>query len=288
MVVWVRAVYAVGFLLLAAGNATVSAQSTEARSLQEIDEEIADALLPESVRFYRSGVRVIGRKGDSDDFGFILNNFLHRPLPAIRVRAPTGWVTVSSCQEFFVTRMSGRLAVDRGLTPWFHYGSCDYNASLVMLATPNEIRLDPHQMLREMITSLRVHAFEWPQSIKHRLRSYGADVTVLALWPLANFPRDGWRDGARNVSSKSITLSFSWGQIAFSLSGFGDFDGDGVDDALVSTYVNENPGRPVECYHDSLSRVTRLQPNGQLTVHPVAHTHNRCHGPGYPGGRYAN
>jgi hypothetical protein len=69
--------------------------------------------------------------------------------------------------------------------------------------------------------------------------------------------------------------------LTFGIEGFGDFDGDGIQDVLFELGVYEEFPRRGDCYSSSLLRVSRPDPGGALTSHQIAHVHRQCEGRGF-------
>ena len=66
--------------------------------------------------------------------------------------------------------------------------------------------------------------------------------------------------------------------ITFGIEGFGDFDGDGIQDVLFDMSVYEEFPWRGDCRSSSLLRISRLEPAGSLTAHQIAHVHRQCEG----------
>ena len=264
-------------LLILALSSEAAANSLDQKSLSEIDSELSRTQLP--IHHYSPGVRVFGEKRQ-DDIRTMIKDLSDRRLPEIRVRTLLGWLSVSNCRQFFETSLIGRIEVDRGETDWYHFGSCDSDYALTILRDPDTMTFHPNKALREVIISVPILSFGLPSRIQEFVKSYSPDATILKLWPHSDHEPEFRLESMRHADANKVKLLYKWGWIYFSIVGFGDFNHDGIDDMLIVTSVRERPRRDVVCLHDTLSRVTRLKPDGPLSVHRIAHTHNRCAGPG--------
>jgi hypothetical protein len=242
--------------------------------LEEITQGIAQS--PQPVYVSRPGVRAHGERGSEESLRFVLENILHKPIPPIRVLTPSGWTTVTTCHEFFVTRAGDRIAIDRGRTEWYHYSGCDESAAFAMLATPRRVELDPETIMLEIAQTIPVRALGLPRVAETWIKRYGPNATALTLWPHANHFKMRWRYSHRRAEPSQILLIFRQGMIYITIDGFGDFDGDGVDDVLVSVSVTEDKPRDAFCDSQFLSRLTRRPDDGALVIHPIAHYVNVC------------
>ncbi len=268
------------FILIDSTRESVFAQKALPRaqaSLQEITEEL-DYDRRTWVKTYNTGVLLL-HGYDEDTLSYILEKSLYKERPIIRVNTVSGPIPISTCQEFFTLRGSDRRSIDRRNVAWHHYRSCDEEAAQVKLAPTEHLRFDPLETMRELVTTLPIRSFNLPPQVLQHLRRFPANATILTLWPHGNDDsRPGLRPPYRYIERSVGKLVFSWGIMSFGISGFGDFDGDGIQDVLFDLSVSEEFRWRGDCRSSSILRVSRLEPGGPLVPHQIAHVHRQCEG----------
>ena len=260
----------------------VLAQQSVARALTPLEEIIEELEYDRStwVRIYKPGVLLL-HGYDEDKLAYILENRLHAPLPKIHLQTRTGWISVETCQEFFTIRGADRISINRSGVAWHHYRSCDEDTAKVQLAPTQALRFDPLETMRELITTLPIRSFNLPPQVQHHLRRFPANATILTLWPYGNDnSRAGLRPPYRYIERSVGKLVFSWGIMSFGISGFGDFDGDGIQDVLFDLNVTEEFGRRGDCRSTSLLSISRPEVGGPIMPRQIAHVHRQCEGRG--------
>lgn len=258
-----------------------------AATLKELNQEWLDARFIK-MKTYSPGV--LKNQDYEGDELLQIRNSSSRKLPEIRVRTKSGWKTVSTCKELFEIRGSQRMEVDTRGVDLYTYTFCDSDMTQIALKSPNFNFMDYQRAFFEYIKTVPLMTQRLSDSMINRLNSIPSknrpdQMTFVDLWPfgahLVDLPQDYGRLMFRYTIRLSLADRTNASVTIFGayLVAFGDFDGDGIGDMIVSvSEESKSVHKPLspDCLNQSIIQVTRLAPDAPLTAHPIAHMHNIC------------